>query len=237
MKITYLDHSGFAVEQEDALLVFDECNPQPVPGKDGLSAGVATEAEVRAHGRSVLFLSHSHSDHYCKEVLELPFAQVVVSQDFPARVRGLRAREGERLEACGMTVRVFGSTDMGVSFLVDVGDRRVFHAGDLNLWHWENESTKEEIEEATAWFERILRELAPYAGTVDAAFFPLDPRMGENTGAGACRFNEVMRPKVLIPMHFQGDSALVERFAAQHDNVLAMTRRGQSARIETPSRR
>ena len=49
MKITYLDHSGFAVECGDTLLVFDEYNPKPAQGKSGLAGGVVTEADVRAH--------------------------------------------------------------------------------------------------------------------------------------------------------------------------------------------
>lgn len=231
MKITYLDHSGFAVEQGDAILVFDECNPRPVPGKRGLGAGVATEEAVRAHRHSALFLSHSHDDHYCPEVLALPFEEVVLSADFPAGVRGRRVREGDRAEVCGMDVRVFGSTDLGVSFLVDAEGKRVFHAGDLNLWHWEDESTAQEIREATEAFERVLARLAPFAGTVDAAFFPLDPRMGARTDRGICRFDEVMRPRVLIPMHAQGDAALVRRFAARHPNALVMVERGQSAEV------
>ena len=48
MKITYLDHSGFAVECGDTLLVFDEYNPKPAQGKSGLAGGVVTEADVRA---------------------------------------------------------------------------------------------------------------------------------------------------------------------------------------------
>lgn len=231
MKITYLDHSGFAVEQGDALLVFDETNPHPAPGRAGLAGGVVTEADVRAHARSALFLSHSHSDHYCGEVLALPFGQIVVSEDFPASIPGRRMREGESGSVLGMPVRAFGSTDLGVSFLVDVDGKRIFHAGDFNLWHWEDESTQAEIDEATAWFERILQELSAYAGTIDVAFFPLDPRMGKNTDRGARRFLSAVQPKALVPMHFQGDVALVRRFAAQNPCVRALTARGQTLEI------
>ena len=121
---------------------------------------------------------------------------------------------------------------MGVSYLADLPGARIFHAGDYNLWHWEDESTEEEIREATEWFERILATLAPFAGTIDLAFFPLDPRMGKNTARGAERFLEVMRPKVFIPMHCQGDAALPEDFVRKHpDCVRAMTRRGQVLEI------
>ena len=228
MRAIYLDHSGFAVEDGETLLVFDACNPRPAPGRTGLAGGVVTEAEVRAHVRSALFLSHSHSDHYCREVLALPFQAVALSEDFPASVPGRRVREGEALELLGLPVRVFGSTDLGVSFLVDLGGRRLFHAGDYNLWHWQEESTPQEVAEATEWFERILADLAPYAGTIDLAFFPLDPRMGRDTARGARRFLSVMRPKWLVPMHFQGDDALVRAFAAQNAGVAALTERGQA---------
>ena len=95
MKITYLDHSGFAVECGDTLLVFDEYNPKPAQGKSGLAGGVVTEADVLAHAHSALLLSHSHSDHYCKEVLTLPFESTVLSPDFPKRLSGTRLAEGE----------------------------------------------------------------------------------------------------------------------------------------------
>ena len=232
MKITYLDHSGFAVECGDTLLVFDEYNPKPAQGKSGLAGGVVTEADVRAHAHSALLLSHSHSDHYCKEVLTLPFESTVLSPDFPKRLSGTRLAEGESAVLPGLAVRAFGSTDMGVSYLADLPGARIFHAGDYNLWHWEDESTEEENREATEWFERILATLAPFAGTIDLAFFPLDPRMGKNTARGAERFLEVMRPKVFIPMHCQGDAALPEDFARKHpDCVRAMTRRGQVLEI------
>lgn len=135
MKITYLDHSGFAVECGDTLLVFDEYNPKPAQGKSGLAGGVVTEADVRAHAHSALLLSHSHSDHYCKEVLTLPFESTVLSPDFPKRLSGTRLAEGESAALPGLAVRAFGSTDMGVSYLADLPGARIFHAGDYNLWH------------------------------------------------------------------------------------------------------
>ena len=113
MKITYLDHSGFAVECGDTLLVFDEYNPKPAQGKSGLAGGVVTEADVLAHAHSALLLSHSHSDHYCKEVLALPFESTVLSPDFPKRLSGTRLAEGESAALPGLAVRAFGSTDMG----------------------------------------------------------------------------------------------------------------------------
>ena len=157
----------------------------------------------------------------------------VLSGDFPASIPGRRAQEGESFSVLGLPVRAFGSTDLGLSYLVEVDGRRVFHAGDFNLWHWEEESTPQEIAEATEGFERILADLADFAaGTIDLAFFPLDPRMGKHTDRGAVRFLKALRPKVLVPMHLQGDAALAERFAAQHPQVRTLTQRGQTLEID-----
>ena len=157
----------------------------------------------------------------------------MLSGDFPASIPGRRAQEGESFSVLGLPVRAFGSTDLGLSYLVEVDGWRVFHAGDFNLWHWEEESTPQEIAEATEGFERILADLADCAaGTIDLAFFPLDPRMGKHTDRGAVRFLKVLRPKVLVPMHLQGDAALAERFAAQHPQVRTLTQRGQTLEID-----
>lgn len=227
MKITYLDHSGFSVSVGGALLVFDEYNPVPSP--DG--GGVVTAQDLEQHTVRALFLSHSHSDHWCREVTQLPFDGVYISEDFPTDAPGRRVKAGDVLHEHGLTIRAFGSTDLGVSFLVDAGGKRLFHAGDLNNWHWEDESTPQEIAEAERDFEAVLRRLAPYAGTVDIAFFPLDPRMGKNTARGILRFMQVMRPQLVIPMHTQGDAALAERFAAKHDGVRALTQRGAELEV------
>ena len=41
-------------------------------------------------------------------------------------------------------IQAFGSTDVGVSWYIETEGKRLFHAGDLNNWHWVEECTKEE---------------------------------------------------------------------------------------------
>jgi len=227
MKITYLENSGFSVELDKTLLVFDECNGKA--DKDG--RGIVTKAQVEVFEKSYLFLSHSHHDHWCKEVLALPFSEVFLSDEFPKGYAGHRLSEGQTLTLPNLTVRAFGSTDLGVSFLVDAEGKRIFHAGDYNLWHWEDESTENEIQEATDWFERILTTLAPFSGTIDLCFFPVDPRMGKNTARGAHRIQETLKPSVFVPMHFMKPTKEVTDFAAQYNNVLLLNQRGQTGNI------
>ena len=45
----------------------------------------------------------------------------------------------KNLSLKGVKIKAFGSTDIGISFLVSVDGVDIFHAGDLNWWHWWDE--------------------------------------------------------------------------------------------------
>ena len=47
-----------------------------------------------------------------------------------------------------LRIQAFGSTDVGISFLIHLQGKSIFHAGDLNNWHWSEESTEQEIRKA-----------------------------------------------------------------------------------------
>jgi hypothetical protein len=99
-----------------------------------------------------------------------------------------------------LSVTAFDSTDLGVSFLADFCGIRVFHAGDLNFWHWREESTMQEIEEADAEFRKAVLPIS--REKIDIAFFPVDPRQGTMFEAGANYFILSVKPRILIPMHY-----------------------------------
>jgi hypothetical protein len=99
-----------------------------------------------------------------------------------------------------LTVTAFDSTDLGVSFLADFCGIRIFHAGDLNFWHWREESTMQEIEEADAEFHKAVIPIS--RESIDVAFFPVDPRQGAMFEAGANYFILSVKPRILIPMHY-----------------------------------
>jgi len=191
MKITYLYNSGFALELDSCQLVFDYYT--------GLLPPILKPA--------VFFVSHSHPDHYSSKIFSYDGKDTVyvLSGEVPAG-KGkniIKLNEGDSARPLsGIEVTAFGSTDIGVSFMVNVEDRTIFHAGDYNLWHWKNESTAEEIAEAEELFYNVLNTLKPYKGKIDLAFFPIDGRMGEGTEEGARIFAETLQPKMVIPMHF-----------------------------------
>jgi len=92
-----------------------------------------------------------------------------------------------------------------------LGTGSFFHAGDLNDWYW--------AEEAEEWNEMIkagfLKSLAALKGTtVDAAFLPLDGRLGDAFWWGFHQFMECMDCKIAFPMHCWGDFSVVKRLKA-----------------------
>ncbi|WP_126940080.1 MBL fold metallo-hydrolase [Veillonella sp. VA142] len=244
MKVTYLEHSGFVIEDGKQAYIFDYWK-DPADVVDTL-----VEQGYELH----IFISHIHHDHYMKSIFKyLPYIHSVwYHEDVPAlrdacqQVQDMLARQqdsekaslllerinnveptegqiiseerltegvvqqvfslhsmkvGDTLEADGLTVTMFGSTDAGGSFLVDTGTHRIFHAGDLNWWHWSGD-TPENIAEAKALKEK---EFAPLTGlSVDIMMFPVDARLEVAREWGALEVLGMMNTKLFIPMHANG---------------------------------
>lgn len=234
--ITYLDHSGFAVRTRDTLLIFDDARGVPAEG-DSLSNGHITRELIESHQRTLWFVSHAHGDHFNPAIYDFHDAGLihyVISDDLPAQYDGMRMHKGSTLQIGGADITAYGSTDEGVSFLVKIDGWTLFHAGDLNLWHWRDESTLKEIEQAE---KDYLTEVAPLIGQeIDFAFFPLDPRMGGMYDAGALHFLMHVKPHVMIPMHWWGRSDAATDFARRNRSrlveIVAMTRPGETLRAE-----
>lgn len=229
--ITYYMHSGFSVAAGDTLAVFDYWRGE----KDELPGEVRITPEFLAGFAKVfVFVSHEHADHFDPVIYEwrgqADNITYVVSDDMPIGTRGRRMAPGGTLKlADDVTAQAFGSTDLGVSYLVDIGGVRVFHAGDLNFWHWREESSVREIEEADEAFRGAV---APIIGQpIDVAFFPVDPRQGQMFDAGANYFIMAVKPRLLVPMHFWGRGDLVSGFARQSrtetTEIVALTEVGQ----------
>ena len=199
--VTHYYHSGFSVACGDTILIFDYWL-----GEDGeLAERYRLTPERLSRYKAVyVFISHDHPDHLDPVVFtwkDLPGIQYIVSSDMPVGVRGRRMAPGDTIAFSeDVEVTAFDSTDLGVSFLVNFRGLQVFHAGDLNFWHWRDESTMKEIEEADAEFRKALAPLCDHP--VDLAFFPLDPRQGTMFEAGANYFILSVKPRVLIPMHY-----------------------------------
>ena len=235
LKLTYYYNSGFSVQVGGTLLIFDywEGEDRSLPPASRIS-----ETFLQAFEQIFVFVSHAHPDHFDPVIYTwykhgLPVSYIV-SHDMPVGTRGSRlAPLQEKQLTQDIKVKAFGSTDLGVSYLVNVYGMNVFHAGDLNLWHWRSESTLKEIEEAEEAFYTAMAPLKQEK--IDVAMFPVDPRQGSLYDAGANHFIMTEKPRVFIPMHWQDRPEVAIEYARrtrnQQTEVVALTKAGTIANL------
>jgi len=202
MKITAAGHSGFLVELRNINLIFDYYTDKKN----------VVKPETFKNKKTYVFVSHRHGDHFNKKIFEWDaYGDVTYVLDAgckaPEGVKKTAVREGGDFTVDGLRVKVYGSTDEGVSFLAAAEGVTLFHAGDLNDWYWEDESTPEELAADEENYLNIIRALAGTA--VDVAFIPEDPRLKQHAGRGIRFFKEIVAPKTVIPMHFNGNEGRV----------------------------
>lgn len=232
MKIKYLFHSGFIVETDDVFLVFDyfkdNCK-KPLHSE----CGQLCPSDIPKDKKVIFFVSHAHYDHFDKEIFNLcDNAKFVISNDLRINKTDniIVCKPYEKFEVEGMEIKTFGSTDEGLSYLVKIEDKVIFHAGDLNWWHWEGETdTNKSI--AKFNFESELDKIK--GEKIDIAMFPVDPRLEGAYYFGGKAFIEAIKPDVFIPMHFQDLYSVTDKFKKLIDDnypnvrVITLLRRGQ----------
>ena len=207
MKVTYIHHSSFSVELEKTVLLFD------------YFAG--TLPEFPREKGLVVFASHFHGDHFSPVIFNLAKqregVQFVLSDDIAKKkvpeqyldqVRFVKADQRFALEPSGMEIETFRSTDEGVAFWITCEGKEIYHAGDLNNWWWEGEE-KAWNHNMAACYKREMDKLA--GRTADAAFVPLDPRLGQWFYLGMAQFMEKADARALFPMHFWEDYSVSEK--------------------------
>ena len=115
-----------------------------------------------------------------------------------------------------ISVWALGSTDSGVSWIVETEGKRIFHAGDLNNWYAkfltdDNPDQQrysfemEEIFNPIAHEKQFLGELKDIrkvADSFDVVMFPIDGRVGNGYTLGGRQFIERFKVGLFVPMHF-----------------------------------
>ncbi|MBQ9063039.1 MAG: MBL fold metallo-hydrolase [Eubacterium sp.] len=206
MKITHIKHSGFTVELEKTVLIFDWYTGK-LP-------------EFRPDQEIYCFVSHSHGDHYgsCIWRLREQYPDVHYILDRNVRVPGaglktkarlpradvLKVRPHKNYEIGSIRIYTLLSTDQGVAFVVAAEDKSIYHAGDLNVWYWEEDSEKENKWQVGMYRKEISR-LADYH--FDAAFVPMDPRLESHGPDAVAWFLGHVDCRQLIPMHYWSQEA------------------------------
>lgn len=235
MEVTYLGHSGFLLEMEHIYCLFDYYKggfPKWDPDK-----------------KMVVFVSHAHYDHFGKEIFRLrevfPEICYVLSSDIDPTEYShvgfspcsdiISMGPNEEKEIFGIKVRTLRSNDQGVAYLLRCGDRTIYHAGDLNWWHWEEESelfNKMIRRTYQSEINKLQRE------KIDIAFVPVDPRLGEQYCWGIDCFMKRTDTKYVFPMHFWGNYDVFDRLMLEKctgtykDRIMRIEREGQTFLIK-----
>jgi len=213
MKIKYMHHSGFIIEDETCVLMIDCC------GLSKKGAGLEAKELGTYDGKFLYILaSHVHSDHFDPVIMTFGGGQRkwILSEDIRQKV-SLRTdihfmAKGDIYRDERVTIKAFGSTDEGISFYIEIGGKKIFHAGDLNNWHWNEEETPEDAAKNEQFFLDELAEIAKDVPTLDAAIFPVDPRLGKDYTRGAEQFLDSIKTDLFIPMHFQDNLQAAKAF-------------------------
>lgn len=225
MRVTCIGHSGFAIETGEVTLIFDyytdEHNVLP--------------AILERARRIYVFVSHSHRDHLNHDIFSwqgrYPVQRYVIANECRRKLgRSLSLDDypftflhhDEDYIDDSLKVHAFNSTDVGVCFMVDVEGRRIFHAGDYNCWHFEQERSEQDVKKAIGDFKVILQAIVTHVSTtvpapghdgrVDLAMFPVIPNIGGDFALGARLYLQAVKTQVFIPMHTWGRNREATQF-------------------------
>ena len=219
MNVSYIYHSGFTIETEKNYLIFDYYRGDiELKDKD-----------------TIIFCSHGHDDHFNPKILEWDNRNTnyILSDDIQVeKAENIHFMSPyEDLTINGIEVRTFGSTDLGLSFLIKLEDKTIFYAGDLNWWDWNSNSESEKIQEEKDYKEE-LDKIKAYDPKIDLAFVPVDPRLEENYYRAGQYFIKEFKPDYFFPMHF-GDNLDVSRkfanrFKDSSTNIMVIERENQT---------
>ena len=231
----YLFHSGVAVKTANHFLIFDYYRTTPDRGMPhSLCGGVIDPRELQGE-HVVVFSSHSHFDHYNKSIFrleeDLPGIRYLLADDItPPHQNGnvMLVCAHQQYQFGDMSVTTLLSTDLGVAFLVEVDGATIYHAGDLNWWHWDTESQ----EYNRAMEQNYQREIDTLKGrSVDLAFVVLDPRQQHNALLGFSYFLNTVNCQHVMPIHFSKNIDFIHTQAkllpqAQQSRLLLPQKRG-----------
>jgi hypothetical protein BACCOPRO_00572 len=221
MQLIYLYHSGFALLFDRMTVVFDFYEDSLGPNSGCLHSDL-----LRRPVPLYVLASHFHADHFNPHIFswreQKADVRYILSKDIWRHRRSCcRDVEAHWLIKDGtytddlLSVRAFGSTDVGVSFLLETEGLKIFHAGDLNNWHWMDECAEAEWKGYEKNYLHELQHLADYTTELDLAMFPVDPRLGQAYCRGPQQFVEKIRTRYFVPMHFDESVAAAEAFEPQ----------------------
>ena len=224
MKVTYLKHSGFMVESRNYIYLFDYI-------------GGNIDKAIKSDKKIYVMVSHIHDDHFSKIIFDIATKHdnvtYILSYDVVKKIKKnailskmteqlniIRVQAHEKYKIDDIVVETLKSTDEGVAFIVSEKDGTIYHAGDLNWWHWEGEPK--------SWNRNMevnfKREIDSMRGRkIDIAFIPLDPRQEDAYYLGVNYFIKNVGANEIYPMHFWGEPRIIDRYKSEYggENIVS----------------
>lgn len=198
MKVYPIYHSGFLVELEKHILLFDYWQ-KPLPLID-------TNKPI------YVFISHDHHDHYDPKVKEVvkdfKYKRFIADEEI-TDPDFIKVKANEKITVDDLKITTLRSTDKGVAFIVEVEEKRIYHAGDLHLWLWDDD-TKEIAQQMSRAYLKEMIKIKDRK--FDLAFLVLDSRQSDDVAYKAIEmFDQLTETKYIFPMHFTDDLDLMEK--------------------------
>ena len=233
MVVTYIGHSGFLIEWETCYWLFDYIKGN-IPKLDSKK-------------KIFVFASHKHSDHFNPEIFKLFYnslnIQYVLSSDIKLtnednKIVTVKASQEYLFQDSNnnqIILKTLKSTDCGVAFLLYYQGKTIYHAGDLNLWVWKEE-TKQYNNNMTAMFHKEMNVLKDIE--IDIAFAPLDPRQEEWYYMGLDQLLNTAKVKYVFPMHFWETPSIIQKYKQERvanaikTEIIDVSKSGQTWEVE-----
>lgn len=212
MKVTYVYHSCYIVELDHEILVFDYF--------------MGKLPEFNKSKKLYFFASHKHQDHFSMNVFKFaekyPDIKYIFSNDirisekyleqngYSKELKNKIIRVGKHDEKLidGIKVETLKSNDAGVAFIVTAEDKCIYHAGDLNWWHWEGEP---ESYNSALEFKYTMEIDKLKERKIDVAFVPLDSRLNTSFYKGIDYFARTTKAELIFPMHMWRKYEIIDK--------------------------
>ncbi len=208
MKVTFIKHSSFLIETDSKIFLFDYY--------DG-DLGVLPQNKDM-----YVFISHFHGDHYSEKIFDIEHENIkyIIDKGVKKKIKSdklinfVTANSEYKIDDIG--IKTLKSTDEGVAFVIDFDGLMLYHAGDLNYWHWEGEGDDYNDEMGKNYINE-MKKLSKI--NFDIAFIPVDPRLEGAATKGLDEFLKYSSAKNIIPMHLWEDFSCFSKLI-NYDNII-----------------
>jgi len=254
IEITYIGHSGFLIEWETCYWLFDYYKGD-IPEMDSKKKiFVFASHNHKDHFNPEIFeLNNKYYDieyvlssdikmtkKYCQKIgiteeIINKIVSVKPSNEYELQDNEIVCNGGQLIDKNRIILKTLKSTDCGVAFLLHYQEKTIYHAGDLNLWIWKEES-KQNNNNMQALFNKEMSFLKDIP--IDIAFAPLDPRQEEWYYMGLEKLLNTAKVKYVFPMHFWKNPAVIQQFRQErmininNAKVMDICHEGQKWEIE-----